>query len=165
MKGKNIAAACYLFILLQLTLSCTNADKNAADDTAIKPGTSLLQLSNIINLPALPPDSVLFSYKKMGDASDNIPGPTDYMLEAVLFYNDTTINMVKELSNITHTDELNTEDILIYQFDWLNDDIKSSFKGLNKQAVYPADKFYKGPLLHGSYIIIGNKLFIYLHTM
>jgi hypothetical protein len=124
-------------------------------------------LKEIIDLSIFKPDSVAYVYKVMGDAdSDNrTPGPKDYDLEAVLFYSDSMINILKGISSIKSIKELQPGEERNYQFYWMDKKIIKQVSFLKNTVEYSSEKFYKGYLPYGSYIFVGNVVLLKMFTM
>jgi hypothetical protein len=126
-------------------------------------------LQKIIDLSVFKPDSATYVYYTYGDENDNnrVPGPKDYTLEAILFYSDSVINKLKGISSIKTIKELKTryEIEMKYRFLWADRDILKESGSPNKTIEYSSDKFYKGALPYGSYIIIGNVVLLKMFTM
>jgi hypothetical protein len=124
-------------------------------------------LKKIIDLSIFKPDSVAYVYKVMGVADDDnsIPGPKDYDLEAVLFYSDRMINILKGISSIKSVKELQPGEETKYQFYWMDKKIAGQVKFIKNTIEYSSEKFYKGYLPYGNYIIVENVVLLKMFTM
>jgi hypothetical protein len=124
-------------------------------------------LEKIIALDIFKPDSVAFVYKRVGntDNANNIPGPSDYYLEAALFYNDSILTLLKQTTLAKDAKQLQSGGEKKYQFTWLNTNPISKTDNQKNIIEYPSSKFYKGYLPYGTYIITGNVVLLKMFTM
>jgi hypothetical protein len=157
-----------IFIISALLMhyACNNGKQLIIDrEPVVYKNTDSLQ--KIIDLSIFKPDSVAYVYKVMGDADNDsrVPGPKDYDLEAVLFYNDSTINILKGISSIKNIKELQPGVERNYQFYWMDKKIIEQVSSLKNTVEYSSEKFYKGYLPYGNYIIVGNIVLLHMYTM
>jgi hypothetical protein len=156
----------FLFIFIACIYGCNNSKQVIIDkESEVNKNTD--SLKKIIDLHILKPDSVAYVYKTMGGAGaeNSIPGPKDYNLEAVLFYSDSMINILKGISSIKSIKELQPGDKTKYQFYWMDKKITEQINSLKNTVEYSSEKFYKGYLPYGNYIIVGNIVLLKMFTM
>jgi hypothetical protein len=156
----------FWFIFLACISGCNNAQQVIIDrETVVSKNTD--GLKKIIDLSIFKPDSVAYVYKVMGgaDSENTIPGPKDYDLEAVLFYSDSMINILKGISSIKSIKELQPGEETKYQFYWIDKKIAGQVKSLKNSVEYSSEKFYKGYLPYGNYIIVENVVLLKMFTM
>jgi hypothetical protein len=121
------------------------------------------KLGEIIDLSTFSPFEVQFLYAPKGkhDGRDLIPGPTDYRLEAVLYFKIRD-RVNRNGCSPVEQNQFSRDD---FNFSWLSEEIKNE---LNKMPVDSkgnnASCFYKGVLMHGSCFYLGNKLLLLLFT-
>jgi hypothetical protein len=152
--------------VLLMLYACNNGKQLIIDkEPVVYKNTDSLQ--KIINLSIFKPDSVAYVYKVMGNADndDRVPGPKDYSLEAVLFYSDSMINILKGISSIKSIKELQPGEERNYQFYWMDKKILKEIGSLKNTVEYSSEKFYKGYLPYGSYIFVGNIVLLKMFTM
>jgi hypothetical protein len=76
---------------------CIVGCKSSNDLKVVKPSENISELSRHINLKRYKPLKVKWIYEKQGGPSNSrVPGPSDYKLEAVLFFDKATIKELKE---------------------------------------------------------------------
>jgi hypothetical protein len=156
--------ACLIFIVI--SVSCKNGKQIIIDREPVV-YKNIDSLKKIIDLSVFIPDSVAYVYKVMGNADNDsrVPGPKDYNLEAILFYSDSIINMLKAVSTIKSTKELQPASVINYQFYWMDKKILKEVVALKNSIEFSSEKFYKGYLPNGSYIIVGSIVLLKMYTM
>jgi hypothetical protein len=156
-------------MLLAFALNSCGAGENTRR-TAAPPllvNQAIGDLEKIIDLSVLKPEKVWFQYGPVVPASDDdlVPGPTDYKLEAMLQFSDSSFNKLVSISAVTVIKNLKKDELLDYQFQWLTETDKKMIREAKDIVQYSADKFYKGGLIHGNYMVVNKFVFLYLYTM
>lgn len=159
----------YYLVLLVLALNSCGSQENKERIAAppLMVNQAIGDLEKLINLSVLKPEKVWFQYGSVVPASgdDLVPGPTDYKLEAMLQLSDSSMNQLMSIGSVGNMHNLQKEEGLGYQFQWLPEPDKKMISDAKNILEYSADKFYKGALMHGSYIIVNKFVFLYLYTM
>ncbi len=165
------------FLLLFTTISCwesENSNNGEIQNTGVKDSVTtgkismnIKNLGKIINLTKYPPEQVEYKYLKLGDENNSrieVPGPNDYCLEAILYFNHDDITKIKN-DYLNLSVNLKPPKNQPFIFDWLSNDFKemaSDYDGI----FYQPNFFKKGSLMHGGYIIIDEStILIRLNTM
>lgn len=137
------------FVLLVLFLIGQGCSEEKPD----APSSDLNELKKFISLERYQPNKVKWTYSKIGDASDRIPGPTDYALKAEMEFSPETIERIKQdyrLHSVTHLEFFREA----YQFDWLTNTQMNTLDS-HDFFVYRAIPF--GHRERGSFIILDDK--------
>ena len=125
-------------------------------------------LSELINLANFNPVKVEFHYVTIDNSGKNdripLPGPSDYLLQAVLHFDRLGMKEVIRAhnSNSIRKPVYHRNDLL---FEWLNKDDKSDLNSI-ADSVFgsPAWMFGTRHLNHGGYIITKSKVFLKFST-
>lgn len=158
-------------LLLLFMVGCTGAadapvaeapDMNAFEEDIEK-------LSTLITLPA-PPVEAKWTQYNLGVANSDVPGPTDYVVLAVLRYDVTTAAEIAAQLNAQPTSREWYVDANFVR-PWFPDEVKNSFvldelsnlQKLNQPAHEPT-LFAKSPLLQGYAFVVGEYVVVYLQT-
>lgn len=146
--------------------SCNSHPQNDDKEYEVSVSDNKEELANIIDLSVFNPVSVQYVYRTTVKQTkeDRIPGPTDYILEAALTFDDSTLNLLKGISSIKEVKTLQPAEAERYYFSWLDKETMKKVKSEGETVQYSADKFYKGVLIHGSYIFRGNMILLSLFT-
>ncbi len=159
----------YWMVMLAFALNGCGSGGNTRRTVAppLVVNQALADLEKIIDLSVLKPEKVWFQYGPVGPASDDdlVPGPTDYKLEALLQFSDSSFNRLTDISAVSTIKNLKEEELRDYQFHWLTETDKKMIRDAKDVVQYSADKFYKGGLIHGTFIIVNKVVFLYLYTM
>ncbi|MCT4580419.1 MAG: hypothetical protein N4A35_03300 [Flavobacteriales bacterium] len=114
-------------------------------------------LSKIINLEKYKPVSAQWVYYPLGIENSSIPGPTDYQLEAVLYFEKETI---EKLKTAVANDGGSSTDCSV-DFKWLKHQELTHHQVCTN---YTSSVFTKGALLHGNFIIEEDKVFLMMYS-
>lgn len=126
---KSITIFFYLTILTFITSCGTNQEKKTETSDSLSNSISLHstdinKLQQYLNLTIFKPDSVEFEYtfiaNSAGNSRTNISGPSDYILQAVLYYDSITLKKIIALQKKVSVVQYNLAE---FKFDWLNQDI------------------------------------------
>jgi len=115
-------------------------------------------LSRLINLTNYKPKIVSWTIKKAGIANERSPGPTDLNLQAILTFDDTTINRLKsnyKLLSISY----NPRHVNHFKFDWLPKDY-TLINDTSLDVTCLPDFFIKGQYFNGSFITNNNDVLL-----
>jgi hypothetical protein len=182
-RDLNLKLLCSYFagaILGMLLMSCTAATSGTSNSPNPTPSpnqkdkyevsTSVEELGKLVNL-AERPSSVVWRRRTLGNAGSSIPGPTDWLLEAVLtFDQQQTERLIEEAktSTVKPGDTGSFENI-----DWVPAEIRQHFhqdagsaKYKPTGEVYSPSTFIKSPLTQGYLVHLGDSpnFFLVLHT-
>jgi hypothetical protein len=153
----------YVGIVLFIFYSCRSS-KNKPDQSSSS--MNIIQdsskLANYINLSIYKPMQVYFQYKIINASSnrDLISGPSDSILEAVIYFDSITMQEIKNKS-IESKENIQKNS---YQFNWLSEELNLE---INKSDIkeYQPNIFVKSPLLNGGYIILNKCIILKLYTL
>lgn len=140
----------FQFVLLTLFLigqSCSGEDKS------VTPSTDLNELKKFVNLEKYMPNKAKWIYSKIGNASDRVPGPTDYVFKAEMQFSPKTIEQIRQdyLLFSVAPKPFFKED---FQFEWLS---KTQMKKLDSDKFFVYVPVLFGVKERGSFIILDNK--------
>ncbi len=153
----------FFYLLLLFSFACNNSNPLKNGKEKITVSKNKKELEKIISLKVFNPRSVEFVYKPMGTQTENdrVPGPTDYMLQAVLYF-DITDNVHRQGCSPIEQSQSSRDD---FNFEWLPDDVrKELLKDSDTTRGYQASCFYKGVLMHGSYYYLRGMILVLLFT-
>ncbi len=141
-------------IVLLFLVGCNSEQKVSKE---IEVNHDLDQLSKVINLENFSPTKVDWVYKKLGEENSRIPGPTDYQLESILYFEKEELTKLK-LAIVN--DLIDSNDCSI-NLKWLKYQ-----EAVSSQlcAHYNSNVFSKGVLLNGSLVIKGNNVYLRMYT-
>lgn len=117
------------------------------------------ELAENINLPVRPAEAV-WQKKTLGNPESRVPGPTDYLLVAVLKYDDADIEKVTGQST-----EKAVKGVGEIQ-DWFPEDLKSRAQDFDNEKLLSGEKcdaksFARAPFLNGTLLRVnGSNYFI-----
>jgi len=152
----------------------TSAERNQNMSTAerkeAEPSTDIDALNRVITLTRRP-TAAIWQRAVKGSGRSDVPGPTDYELQAVLtFSEEDAESIVEEAAKRERPSDVGT----IKKLDWFPAEVKENlieepgsdeyrFKG----ETYDAGAFAKSPLTHGYFVRVGQtpRLYLYLYTM
>lgn len=148
-----------------------NQNMSTAEMPGTEPSTDIDALGRLITLPRRPTAAIWRRVRKGSNTRSDVPGPTDYELQAVLtFSNEDAENIVKEAAARERPGDVGT----IKKLDWFPAEVKENlieepnsdeyrFKG----ETYDAGAFAKSPLTHGYFVRVGRtpRFYLYLYTM
>jgi hypothetical protein len=150
------------FVFLCL-LACNNSQTRKTGKGEFIVLEDKQELEKNINFSTMNPAKVQFVYAAMGkqDDRDIIPGPTDYRLEAVLYFKqDSRVNRIG--CSPVEQNAFSRDD---FNFSWLSEEVKNELKEMSVKARgNNASCFYKGVLLHGSCFYLRDKILLVLFT-
>ena len=141
--------------------------QGCSDDSSVpQTSTDISELGKYINLEGHKPLQVKWSYGKLGNQSDSrTPGPNDYRLEAMLQFDEETIEELKEKYKLLSVSvrELRKEQ---FRFEWLDKKSLNKLSSSKSLFYYHPNFFKKGSLIHGGYTIIDETtILLSLQTM
>lgn len=152
-----------MILSFTLFLGCNFQQKNIPGKDGIIISTDKNELAKLITLQEFNPRSAEFVYASKGKHSerDPVPGPTDYRLEAVLYFKSTDNAHRKGCAPFEES-QFSRDD---FNFSWLADDVREELLKTDAGTKgYVASCFYKGVLMHGSYFYLKNKILLVLFT-
>ncbi len=150
-------------LLLLFFLCYCNNDSKEIIDKEIVVSTEKEKLKQLIALEQFNPISVQFSYRTAvpSDNTDRLPGPTDYVLEAVLYF-DNINNVHRNACSPVKQAQCSRD---YFDFTWMDYEIKKALMLTKSETKgYEATCFYKGGLLHGSYYYLKDMILVRLFT-
>jgi hypothetical protein len=158
MELKILLPACFLCMC-----TCNNPQQLKSVKEEIVISDDKKKLEKIIDFSTMNPAKVQFVYAPMGkqDDRDLIPGPTDYKLEAVLYFKqDSRVN--RQGCSPVEQNPFSRDD---FNFSWLSEETKNELKEMSVDARGSnASCFYKGVLIHGSCFYLRDKILLFLYT-
>jgi hypothetical protein len=149
--------------LLLYLLACNNSQtiKTPKGEVIVKKDKQ--EFEKIIDFSTMNPAKVQFVYAPMGkhDDRDFVPGPTDYRLEAVLYFKiSDRINRIG-CSPFEQT-QFSRDD---FDFSWLSEETKNELREMPVDSRgNNASCFYKGVLMHGSCFYLHDRILLVLFT-
>lgn len=113
------------------------------------------ELAKNINLPVRPSEAV-WKKKALGNPESRVPGPTDYLLVAVLKYDDAGIETLKAKIGQNET----VKGIAEIQ-DWFPEDLKNLARDFDNEKLlsgekYDAKSFARPPYLNGTLLRVNG---------
>ena len=99
------------------------------------------------------------------DKNDWLAGPKDYHLEAIMEFDKSTVTELFLRSSREIDKIITPQETEGFKFSWMPDKLLKEINQLKEIKEYVANKFYRGVLVHGSFIIVGNKVVLKLFTM
>lgn len=100
--------------------SKTNIEKSKNITTEIS--TDINRLQKLIDLSNFKPEKVKFKYTFIDNSKGRVPGPSDSFLEAILYFDEETMNNIREIDKNTDFPNPNYRKE-IFKFDWLDKEI------------------------------------------
>jgi hypothetical protein len=153
----------FLYLLPVLLPACNNSQTIKTGNGEFIVLEDKQELEKIIDFSAMNPAKVQFVYAALGkhDDRDLIPGPVDYMLEAVLYFKqDSRVN--RQGCSPFEQNQFSRDD---FNFLWLSEETKNELKGMPVDSRGDnASCFYKGVLIHGSCFYLRDKILLMLFT-
>ena len=145
------------FLVLQLLFSCGGNSWQSEPVSA-----DSVELGKMINLHNFRPDSVRFQYHYF-DNSGFVPGPSDYRLDALLYFSDSTFARLRNASLQLPPFTMSVEDN--FAFEWLDKNTLTELaaRDSNSKEIVP-DNFAGIPLSHGGYVLLKNKVLLNLRS-
>lgn len=114
---KNLMAIAAATLLL---ISCNETDSK----TEVVTSKDITKLEKQLNLKPAQPDSVQYKLTINNNSFGTVPGPSDYYLEAVLYYNDSIFKRIKEeYNNVDYNAPGFKKEA--FNFKWLPENIKN----------------------------------------
>lgn len=161
LKGIKLKPPVLIFFLFICACNNLQQQKSAKEEIVISDDKK--KLEKIVDFSTMNPDKVQFVYTPMGkhDDRDLVPGPTDYRLEAVLYFKqDSRVN--RQGCSPVEQNPFSSDD---FNFSWLSEETKSELKEIPADAGGSnASCFYKGVLIHGSCFYLRDKILLFLYT-
>lgn len=153
--------ALFLFFLI----ACNNNTPKPVSGITISSDTSILSI--VTDIDVYKPTAVWFTYVPVVpfDKNDRLPGPKDYYLNAILEFDKSTITELFLRSSRDIEKLITPQQAAPYKFPWIPDKLLNEIEQSAEIKEYAATKFYKGILIHGNFIIVGNKVVLILFTM
>lgn len=128
--------------------------------------SDLNQLGKLINIKRYRPTKVKFKHVFIDNSGQDsrlsVPGPSDSYLEAVLYFDTSTFHRLLNDNMLLST--ISTNHKTEYQFDWLDNEIKSEIEKMDVKRNDCAPTFFvSGGLRNGGYFMLDNKVLLKLH--
>ncbi len=165
-KLKYIIPILVIAILILTLFSCKDKMKRNTDSKIIY--RDIKMLGNILNLSVYKPDSTLFKYAPLlssieGRQPSLLPGPKDYVLEAVLYFKPETMQKLKNKLETEAPYPKDEESMRqIFSFNWLPDAIKKEIQQIDTLREYPATAFFNTGT--SQMILLKDKIILYALT-
>lgn len=140
-------------LILFIVLSCDSSSQKS-EQAKIRNDINLL--SEIINLEKYTPLKAEWIYYPLGIDNSRVPGPTDYRLEAVLYYSKEAIS---ELKNNFDSTKIKVSESCSVNFQKIN---SPKFNG--QCIIYNSYIFNKGSLLNGYFLISDSTIYLNIYT-
>jgi hypothetical protein len=145
-----------LRLLPLLCILLLSSCERSNDLKVVKPSENISELSRHINLKRYKPLKVKWIYEKQGGPSNSrVPGPSDYKLEAVLFFDKATIKELKENYSLLSVSLLPSPTKGQYKFEWLDQNIIKKLNNKNLMNYNPYF-FNNGNTMDGSFTIVDD---------
>lgn len=155
-KKSIITILCFVFVLYSCETSTVKQTEEKKPDTYVS--HNLDSLSQLIDFTSFKPKSVSWTVKKPGTYNDRNPGPTDYKLEALLTFEDTTIARLKTAYKLLYLTPM-PENPKTFTFDWLPANYT-----FNKDTAFDitcrSEFFRKSPYINGVFITNNNDVLL-----
>jgi hypothetical protein len=129
-----------IFLLTILILfSCKENNKNPVtknesktktekqDNITVEISTDINQLQNLIDLSKFKPEKVKFKYIFIDNSKGRVPGPSDSFLEAILYFDDKTMEKIWKIDQNADFPNPNYQK-QNFKFDWLDQQILSELE-------------------------------------
>lgn len=131
---KNLIAIAAATLLIA---SCNEKDNKTETVTS----KDIAKLKKHLNLKPAQPDSVQYKLTINNNSFGTVPGPSDYYLEAVLYYNDSIFKRIKEEY---HNVDYNAPGFKkeTFDFKWLPESIKNELNTSPENYSGHPDLFY-----------------------
>ncbi|MGG5208614.1 hypothetical protein ACQWU4_06670 [Chryseobacterium sp. MIQD13] len=103
--------------------------------------TDIGQLQKLIDLSKFRPKKVKFKYTFIDNSNGRVPGPSDSFLEAILYFDDKTMEKIQEMSQNAEAPAPNYQK-KAFKFDWLDKQVLSelensdSLKNLHRDLIF-----------------------------
>jgi hypothetical protein len=153
----------FLYSLSLCLLACNNSQTIKTGRGEFIVLEEKQELEKIIDFSTMTPAKVQFVYEPMGkqDDTDLLPGPTDYKLEAVLYFK-TSERINRRGCSPVEQNQFSRDD---FNFSWLAEETKNELKKMPVDSRgNNASCFYKGVLIHGSCFYLRDKILLILFT-
>jgi hypothetical protein len=160
-----------LFLMLSITfflnICCNNENPKNEKQTKIETySRNIDTLKTLINLEKYAPVNVMWKISYPGKNPEEralCPGPTDYVLEAVLQFDRTTADQIRNDYKIKST-TYKQIDINDFWFKWLPKELKIKVENKASQVFNP-DYFVKNSLMNGNFVFLNmNTIMLKLYT-
>ncbi len=165
-KMKYLLVIVIIASTMLILFSCKQKEKQNFDSKIIYHDINML--GRILNLSNYKPDRVIFKYSAIlnsieGKQPSMLPGPEDYVIEAVLFFKPEIIGDLKKKLNDKFMYPKDENELLkTFQFNWLPDPIKNEINKIKKVKKYPGTIFYDTG--DSEMLILPDKVIIYALT-
>jgi hypothetical protein len=140
----------------------TETSKNVAKTIL----TDIDKLGKLLDFSTYKPTAVEFKYTSMDNSGHNdrisVPGPSDYFLEALLYFDSTTMEKFFEFDRYAEYDAPNFKKEE-FNFDWLSDEVQKELMNSNPKYHGHPDFFF-GTQANGKSWYLGNKILIKKHS-
>jgi hypothetical protein len=151
-----------VLILLGSFIMCVNdneskvnktVNQNVASDSIVKVGnktttisTDVEELGRILNFKEYKPTKVKFKYTYIDNSGSDellsVPGPSDYYLEAILYFDSLTFSRI--LAFDKHADfAAPNYNVQTFQFDWLDTNVLQELTHSTKSNTGHPDFFFR----------------------
>ncbi len=128
--------------------------------------TDIDKLGRLLDFSTYRPTSVKFRYTYIDNSGQNnrisVPGPSDYILEALLYFDTVTMQKFYEFERNAEFDSPNFKKEK-FDFDWLPNDIREELLNSNPNYFGHPDFFF-GTGNNGKSWYLENKILIKTHT-
>jgi hypothetical protein len=150
-----------------------NSEKAGENEEVVKSknvtetiSTDIDKLGKLLDFSTYKPTSVKFKYTYIDNSGPNkrisVPGPSDYSLEALLYFDTVTMEKFYEFDRNTEYDAPNFKKEE-FNFDWLPNDIREELLNSNPNYHGHPDFFF-GTGDNGKSWYLENKILIRKHT-
>ncbi|MFL9836839.1 hypothetical protein ABS768_04970 [Flavobacterium sp. ST-75] len=152
---KNLMAIAAATLLL---ISCNETDSK----TEVITSKDITKLEKQLNLKPAQPDSVQYKLTINNNSFGTVPGPSDYYLEGVLYYNDSIFKRIKEEYNNV---DYNTPGFKkeAFNFKWLPQNIKNELNSSPENYSGHPDLFFNRNRITQLWLL-KNKVLILSYT-
>lgn len=148
---KSIILCLYFTTLIFITSCYNNQEKKLKTSDSISNSSSIHstdinKLKEYLKLTPYTPDSVEFNYtfidNSAGKDRTSISGPSDYILQAVLYYDSLTFQKIIALPQKESVSKYNVTD---FKFEWLNESITQELNdSSNYLGIHPDTQLGEG---------------------
>ncbi|KMQ62379.1 hypothetical protein ACM40_08770 [Chryseobacterium sp. BLS98] len=97
------------------------------DNITTEISTDISQLQKLIDFSKFRPEKVKFKYTFIDNSNGRVPGPSDSFLEAILYFDDKTMEKIQEISQNEEASNLNYQK-KAFKFDWLEKQVLSELE-------------------------------------
>lgn len=164
-------------MLISLLVSCnfdSKKEKSRISNKDIKVdnvsetiSTDIELLGSVLDFSIHRPTQVQFKYVYIDNSSQNerlsVPGPSDYYLEAILYFDDKTFSAINAFERNLEWMEQN-HNKQEFDFAWLPKSIKEELTNHNSENYKGHPDFFFGTGVHGKAWYLENKILLQEYT-